>query len=231
MNLTEKQKNQVEIDIRHKVMREIRDKKVRMRPAFVFVAQKLGLQSILALAIVTGALVLNIFLYFLKKTSVLKFLSFGWPGLKIVLMTLPYDYIVLFLIAIILANYIVHQLDLSRGLRMTANASAFALLVITVGIGAFFAVNGIENTIRGWSNNKIPSDAAVSGRVIESSDTEATIKEDNGDITEVILNKPDTSLSQYKAEYVKNKVLRAIGQRDKTDENKFLAVELSFCVV
>jgi len=210
-------------------MREIKDKKIKMRHPFIFLAQKLGLQSILALSIVASALLLNIVLYFFKKTGVLKFLSLGWPGLKIVLMTLPYDYIVLFIITIILANFIVHKFDLSRGISMNSNVSVVALLAFTLLLSSFFAVSGVENTVKGWSKNKIPPDVAISGKILDFSNDQIVVQEGSGQITTIILDNQTNRIFLTGPGYVKGKFLRAVGSRNENNTAEFQAEEVECC--
>lgn len=216
--------------MKNEIMEKIKKENIRMHPASLFVAQKLGLQSILALMILASALLLNIFLYFLKKTGILKFMSFGWPGLKIILLTLPYDYIALFIITIVLANYIMHKFDLSRGIRMNSNVAVLFLLAITLLLGSFFAVNGMESAIQGWSKNTLPGDKAISGRVVDFSDTQVVIKDSEG-VTRILSfdSIKDSADSPVVRKYEKNKFLRAIGKRDHEDVFQFHAEEVECC--
>jgi hypothetical protein len=216
--------------MKDRVMEKIKREKIRMRPASVFLAEKLGLQSALVVSILAGTLLLNIFLYFLKKTGVLKFMAFGWPGFKIILLTLPYDYIILFIITIALANFIIRKFDLPRNIRMDSDMSVLALLAVTLLLGSFFAVSGVESAIGGWSKNKIPANIAVSGRVIDSSDDQVTIKEIDGTIKTLNFDnlKDPNNLPAVK-KYEKNKVLRAVGKKDKKDDTQFHAEAVECC--
>lgn len=211
-------------------MQKIKSEKIRMRPASVFLAEKLGLESALALLILASALLVNIFLYFLKKTGILKFMFFGWPGLKIILLTLPYDYIILFIVTIVLASFIMHKFDLSRGIRMGSNMSVLTLLTVTLLLGSFFAVSGVESITHGWSKNEIPSSMGVSGRVIGSSSEQVIIEDSDGAIKTLNFDsiKDPSSVPTIK-KYEKNKVLRAVGKKDETDDTKFHAEIVECC--
>jgi len=203
-------------------MQKIKDQKIRMRPASVLLAQKLGWQSVLALSIMASALLLNIFLYFLKKTGVMKFMAFGWPGLKIVLLTLPYDYIALFIVTIVLANFIIQKFDLSRGIRMDSNIAALALLSVVLLLSSFFAVAGVDDAMQGWSKNTIPGDIAVAGKVIGSYGSQVVIRDCDGAIR--TLNFEDIknpSQSPLNRKYEENEIIWAIGKQDKEAEGEF----------
>ncbi|MDP1620183.1 MAG: hypothetical protein Q8M12_04260 [bacterium] len=146
-------------------------------------------------------------------------MAFGWPGLKIILLTLPYDYIILFIITIVLANFIIHKFDLSRGICMDSNIAVLALLAVTLLLGSFFAVAGAEDVMGGWFKKTIPGDIAVSGRIIESSGNQVVIRDFDGSVR--ILNfdsLKDIDSSPDRKKYEQNKILRAVGKRD--DENR-----------
>ena len=211
------------IDVRKKVMDKIRGEGIKIRSPFYFVAQKLGLESALILSVVGGAFLVSVLLYFLKKTKLLKFLVFGWPGLKIFLLTLPYDYIALFIITVLLANYIVKKLDLSVKKIISVNIIVIFLFLVSVFLGTFFAVIGMEQIARGWSHNRIPRATSISGRVIDFSDQNVMVEEENGEETRVIF------VPKGEPGYTKGKFLRALGQRDLDDENVFHAEDVDCC--
>lgn len=201
-----------------------------MRPASVLLAQKLGWQSVLALSIMASALLLNIFLYFLKKTGVMKFMAFGWPGLKIVLLTLPYDYIALFIITIMLANFIIHKFDLSRGIRMDSNIAVLALLAVTLLLGSFFAIGGVEDVVNGWSKKTIPGEVAVMGKIIDSSGDQVTIRDCDGVVKILDFeNIKDVEDSPANKKYEKGEPLWAVGRLDDEDNTKFYVEVVECC--
>ncbi|MDZ4384826.1 MAG: hypothetical protein U0944_00205, partial [Candidatus Moranbacteria bacterium] len=194
-------------------MQKIKEKKIRMRPASLFLAQKLGLESVLALSILASAFLLSTFLYFLKKTGVMKFMAFGWPGLKIILLTLPYDYIILFIITIVLANFIIHKFDLSRGICMDSNITVLALLAVTLLLGSFFAVAGAEDVMGGWFKKTIPGDIAVAGKVIGSYGSQVVIRDCDGTIRTLNFEDiKDSSQSPLNRKYEENEIIWAIGK-------------------
>lgn len=215
------------VDVSQSVMHEIEEKKIKMRSRLFFVAQKIGLESILAVSIFGGALLVSITLYFFKKTNVLKYLSFGFPGLKVILATLPYDYIALFLIALLVANFIVRRIDAMDGKRLPTRVTSLSLLVIIFFIGSFFAVMGIEQIIKGWSKNKVSRDIAIEGKIVDISNNIINIQAEDGTNVRIILR------SDYRfpfaADYAQGKILRAIGKKDIDDKNAFDADEILCC--
>lgn len=221
------EKSLPDIDIVPQVMKEIRDKKIKMRHPLVFLARRAGLESVLILVITGAALLASIILYFLKKTNVLKFINFGWAGVKVIFMTLPYDYIALFIFTILLANYILSRLDLNRKHKFFFNVPAVTLFVVATLIGAFFGIMGIEQIAKGWSIKQIPGNIAISGRVVESSDKKAIIEDAQGNVTEVDFG-PGV-VFPYKPEYAKDRFLRAIGRLDPGNPKCFHAESIRCC--
>ncbi|MFA7209381.1 MAG: hypothetical protein WC120_03770 [Parcubacteria group bacterium] len=216
--------------MKQEIMQKIKEKKIRMRPASLFLAQKLGLESVLALSILASAFLLSTFLYFLKKTGVMKFMAFGWPGLKIILLTLPYDYIILFIITIVLANFIIHKFDLSRGICMDSNITVLALLAVTLLLGSFFAVAGAEDVMGGWSKKTIPGEVAVMGKIIDSSGGQVTIRDCDGVVKILDFeNIKDIGDSPLNKKYEKGEPLWAVGKADGNDSAKFYVEVVECC--
>ena len=224
---TEKEKTLPQIDIAPQVMREIRDRKIRMRHPLVFLAQEIGLESVLVLVLTGAALLVSVLLYFLKKTGVLKFANLGWPGVKVILLALPYDYIALFIFTVLLANYILGRLDLNRKHKFFFNAPVVTLFVIATLMGAFFGIMGVEQIGKGWAQGKLPADIAISGRIVDVTDKNATIKDEQGGTTEVDFN-PGV-VFPYQPDYAKDKVLRAIGNPDPKNAKIFHAENIECC--
>lgn len=133
--------------IKNRVMAEIKTEKVKMKRPLFFLAQKLGLQSILALIIFSGALAVSVILYVLKKSGLLQLLNFGFPGIKKFLSVFPYDYLALVIAAIFLANYILKKIYFSACLVPCKIMSA-VLFALVVAIGAIFFLLGIGSAVK-----------------------------------------------------------------------------------
>ncbi|MFZ2975322.1 MAG: hypothetical protein WA055_01665 [Candidatus Moraniibacteriota bacterium] len=212
--------------VKEKVMQVIKSKKVKMRSHLVFMAEKLGLESALAGAIIFGSLLISILFYFLKKTGVLKFLSLGTPGLKIFLLTLPYDYIALFIFFVILAIYFANQIELFCGNCTRTDSFAVYFFAGSLILGTIFGVMGVGEYLKGWSGKNIPRESAISGRVKTFSPEEVLVEDENGKIVRIFIKKPQpTSVDEYET----GKFLRAVGTRDLDDDNLFHAQIVRCC--
>lgn len=212
--------------VKEKVMQNIKSKKVKMRSHLVFMAEKLGLESALAGAIIFGALLISILFYFLKKTGVLKFLSLGTPGLKIFLLTLPYDYIALFIFFVILAIYFANQIELFCGKCERTDYFAVYFFIGSLILGIFFGVIGVGDFFQGWSQKNIPRESAICGKIQSFSEKEVLLEDEKGNKTRVFVTSPDLENNE---KYETGKFFRAIGTRDANDDNLFHAQVVRCC--
>ena len=130
-------------DVKEKVLRSIRQNKIRIRRPFVFVAERLGLESALIAAIITGALTVSVILYFLKKSGIFFSERTGMPDVKMVMLALPYDYIALFIFTMLLAIYLANRIEIFCGNCERTNKFALYFFLATVVLGIFFAVMGV----------------------------------------------------------------------------------------
>lgn len=212
-------------DVKHPIMEKIRQGSIKMKHPFVFIVEELGLRSALFVLVLAGAFSFSVILYLLKKTGALEFLSFGFPGIFVFLKILPYDYIALLLIAILVGSYILKKLDVSRAFGFFHIAPTVFLLLLISAIGLFFLKSGIEQTNKGIRESKLPEDA-LHGKVLDMSENTVTIEEENGKIYKIIF---DNNVFERKFESAKNKFLWAIGEKDKKDDSLFRAKKINCC--
>lgn len=144
MSITEKNNDFAQPDIRDRVMSEIKTKKIKMNKPLFFLAQRIGLQSILALIVFFGAFSVSVILFCLKKAGVLDFLAFGFPKVESLLSIFPYDYAALVIFSVALANYILKKIYFSACLVswkilsavLFALVAAMGLLLFILGVGS-----------------------------------------------------------------------------------------------
>ena len=138
------------LDIKSKVMQKIRARQIRMTHPGVVVAKKLGLQSVLALSIIAGAIAISSVFYVLKKVGVLQLLSSDLPGaIGKIILYMPYDYIVLFLITIIIGAFLIREIFYFEGMQFSKRISAIFLFLVTLIIGLIFGYAGIGQVNKG----------------------------------------------------------------------------------
>lgn len=226
-NLEKDGSNDPKANVKEKVLRSIKEKGIKIRSPFVILAEKLGLESALAAFVIFGALLVSIFFYFLKKTGVIKFLSLGMPGVKVFLLSLPYDYIALFIITLILAIYIAQKISFFCGDCSGYDRLASYLFFGTLIIGMIFAGIGVGDFIKGWSKKKIPHEFAIHGRIYDFSGNEVIIEEDGDGLVTIYFE--DNRGNLENREIMLGKYLRATGMRDLEDHNIFHAYRIRCC--
>jgi len=216
------------VDIKRRVMRQIEERRIKMRSPLFFMAEKAGLESVLALAILGGALAVSVILYIFKKTGAFDFLKLGMPGVKVFLFSFPYDYLALFLITLILGSYVARKLNFSLGVKHSFDIPAAVLLVVIVFLGAFFAVMGGDQLIKGlYANRHMPKKIAVEGKVVSANNEIVVIQEEGGELETLTFS--SSNFFPYTPDYAVGKIIRAVGRQDSKDPAYFHAEKISCC--
>lgn len=212
------------VDIKSRVMADIKRKRIRMRSHFVFVAEKLGLEGALLLAVILGAVFVSLLFYFIARIRLEKFLTLGFPGVKVFFATLPYDYIIFFVLAVALAIYFANQIELFCGKCSRTDAFAVWFFLGALILGIFFGVLGIGSFLGGWSKNKIPHDRAIHGQIQTFTEDEVMVISEDGEMIRIFSPVPPMP-----DPYIPNKFLRAVGYRDQFDPMIFHAERVRCC--
>lgn len=131
--------------IEEKIMKEIQTGKVKVRSRYVFIAEKLGLGSVIVLSILLGALFFHLLFYYLDQTDNLVFLSFGRSGWYAFLESFPYLLVVSFILLVFVAGYLLKKTDFSYQ-KPFAYSSVTLLVVVMVG-GAVLTFTGVAQSL------------------------------------------------------------------------------------
>jgi hypothetical protein len=228
----EDEKKQIEEsapNMKEKVMGEIKNKKIKMRSHFIFLAEKLGMQSALAALLVVSALLISLIFYFFKKTGILKFLVFGTPGWKIFILALPYDYIVLFLIALLAAIYFANKLEIPCHENISYRRIFFYFFIASVLSGIFFALVGFEKIFKGWSKKRVPEQLGVDGRIKKLGAGEVDIEDEDGRLVRVFFER--SPMDDKRFDGAEGKFFRAVGagEGSREDGYRFHATDFECC--
>lgn len=220
------EKKEEKADVKNRVMEGIKSKKIKMRSRLVFLAEKLGLEGALVLAIVAGILIVSLLFYFIKNLRLDEFLSMGMSGTGVFFATLPYDYVLLFIGAVALAIYFANRVELCRGKCERTDAFAVWFFLGALVLGIFFGSMGLGEILGGWSHKKIPHDRAIHGQVenFSADGSEATVIDDDGLVVRVFSNVPPMPDN-----YSPGAFLRAVGHRDQDDPTVFHADKVRCC--
>lgn len=97
------------MDIENKVMSDIKSGRIKLRSKYIFIAEKLGLGSAFALTALLAILFFNLFLFYLKATDNIWYLSFGSRGLFAFLESFPYLLVMGLIVSIFIAGFIIKR--------------------------------------------------------------------------------------------------------------------------
>jgi hypothetical protein len=221
------QPKKAEIDMKERVMGEIKSKKICMSSSRSIFARKLGLECAMVISLLAGAFIISLAFFILKKTKILKFLTLGFPGLKVFLLAIPYGYLALFIGIVIVAIYISNKLDLSYESKMSETFLYFLMLGAILFLVIIFIMIGIHEYFGEISKNRIPRESAISGRIEAISGDMLTVKEEDGQFVEIKLGKNvhiDEDFNEIRGKY-----LRAVGVRDPKNIHYFRAESVLCC--
>lgn len=137
--------NETTPKLEDKIMSKIKNGQVKLRSKYIFLAEKLGLESAFILSIALSVLFFNLFLFYLKETDNLEYLSFGSAGIFAFLESFPYLLTVSFVLFLFLAGYLVSKIDYSY--KKPFKYFALSLIFIVMVAGGVLAYTDISEKI------------------------------------------------------------------------------------
>lgn len=144
-------------DIKNEIMSKIEKGDIKMKSHWFCIAQKIGLQSGLALTVLILVFLLNAFFYYIKTNELLLSLHYGPSVWQKLLHSLPYDLILIIIFFLILLNFIIKKFDFSYK-KPFILIFAIVLVFVIFFASVVFASN-FNNILRidlGKSNVEIP---------------------------------------------------------------------------
>lgn len=131
--------------IENRVMSEIKSGRIKLRSKYVFLAEKLGLESAFILSVASSILFFNLFFFYLKATDNLEYLSFGGAGICAFLESFPYLLTAGFILFLFLAGYLISKTDYSY--KKPFKYFAASLIFIVMAAGGVLAYTDIPEKI------------------------------------------------------------------------------------
>lgn len=211
-------------NVEEKVMSQIKSGKIKLRSKYVFLAEKLGLGSAIALTVLLAVLFFNLVLYYLKASDNLRYLSFGSRGVFAFLQSFPYLLVAGLIVVVFLAAFIVKKSGILY--KKPFGRVAVGLVCFILALGAVLTFTGINERIERHAFGPRPTGMffrpflshgiehrgnGTAGRVAEAGDGFIVIETPRG--TEKIdTTKLETPIE---IEFVPGSFLVAIGERDK----------------
>ncbi len=131
--------------LENKIMSEIKSGKIKFRSRYLFLAEKLGLESAFVLSAVLAVLFFNLILFYLKSTDNLEYLSFGISGIYAFLESFPYLLVISFIFFLFLSGYFMMKDDFSY--KKPFKYFAISLIAIVMIAGAVLTYTDISERI------------------------------------------------------------------------------------
>lgn len=137
--------NETAPKLEDRIMPKIKNRQVKLRSKYIFLAERLGLGSAFALSVVLAALFFNLFFFYLKATDNLGYLSFGSDGVYAFLESFPYLLTVSFILFLFMAGHLLTKSDYSY--KKPFRYFAVSLIFIVMAAGGTLAYTGISEKI------------------------------------------------------------------------------------
>lgn len=219
-------------NIEEKVMSQIKTGRVKLRSKYIFLAEKLGLGSALALTIMLAVLFFNLVLFYLKASDDIGYLSFGSRGLFAFLESFPYALVIGLIILVFAAALIV-----KRGgylYQRPFGRIAVGLVCFILAVGVVLTFTDIAERIEMRAFGPHPDgmffrpflghglderSGGVAGRIIELGENFINIQSPR-DVTEVDLSRLESPLPEPLSP---GQFVIVVGERQ---ENIFIAKSL-----
>lgn len=143
----ENQNNKIE----DQIMSQIKTGHLKLRSKYIFVAEKLGLGSALALTVLLAVLFFNLVLFYLKASDNLGYLSFGSWGIFAFLESFPYPLVISLIFLLAIAGYLIKNSNWSYSYPF--GRVAIALVVFIMLIGTVLTYTGIAELLEEESHS------------------------------------------------------------------------------
>lgn len=145
----------IKTNLSEKIMLKIKSGKVRMRPRFLFVAEKVFLTLGLFLLIVTAIIFVNLTIYIVKNNGAMEFLDFGLDGWEAFWENFPYGFIIWILIFLFLSYLMFKKFDISYK-KPSYN---FLIIFAVIGLGGGLLLSSTkanESLVKPAKESNIP---------------------------------------------------------------------------
>lgn len=138
------QKNK-NLEIEQKIMKRIRSGQIKLRSKYIFLAQKMGLNSALTLTVILAVLFCNLIFFYLKSTDSLIYLSFGKNGIFAFLESFPYLLTIMIIVFWMFAGYLVTKTEWSY--KKSFKCVILGLLIFILLTGGILASTNFSQKI------------------------------------------------------------------------------------
>ena len=137
--------NESKNNLENQIMSQIKTGKVKLRSKYIFLAEKLGLNSGLVLSVILAILFFSLLFFYLRATDSLAYLSFGKYGIWAFLESFPYLLVICFIAFLLLAGFLITKTNWSY--KKPFKYFAVGLLVFVLLIGGVVASTDVSEKL------------------------------------------------------------------------------------
>ncbi len=131
--------------IEEKVMKEIKQGSVKLRSRYLFLVEKFGMGSVLALTVLLAILFCSLALLYIKSSDNLGYLSFGNRGVLAFLESSPYFLMAMLIVLVFFAGFLIKKSDISY--KKPFGYYALGLVGVVVCAGVLVSATSIDERI------------------------------------------------------------------------------------
>lgn len=210
-------------DLTKKVMEQIHEGRVKMRPRIYFVVGSLLLGGGLAVAVGVAVFFVNLTFFRLRTYAPLGFLKFGHLGLRPFLTVFPWLPLFISVVGIVAGIAFLRRYDFSYKKGFVGVSIGFLAAVLTIGM--LLSPLGFDKQarqfppLRPFYQGRFADRDWVVGEILEVGDEEVTITTPDGSEVTIVWGKE--TLLPLGADFRVGEKLRAVGQWQ--DDNTFTA--------
>lgn len=180
-------------DIANKVMQEIKEKHISMRPRFFFVAGSFLLIGGLTFAFVLAIFLVHLILFRLRLDAPFEFLRFGPPGIPPFFIMFPWRFLLIAGFAVALGIYLLKKCEFSYKYNFALITGITIITIILTGIivDCFKPNRRLERLppMRGLYKERLPGVNWVIGEILEISGESVRVQSLDGRVVVIIWDK------------------------------------------
>lgn len=187
------------IDLEEKIFRSIETKKIKMRPRWEFLAEKIGLESALVLTFLLIATLFSLLFLYSRANEIHRLLEFGPDGWWYLLKSFPFELFLIIATLIYLLNTIAKKLEYSYKLSRFYWYGLLALSLLVLVIAA--EAGGLHRTLSDFEEGtELPLlkpyfNSRIQNIVHESDEGDIIEANDNQIILQTVINhRPTTTI-------------------------------------
>lgn len=158
-------------DIANKVMREIKNRHISMRPRFFFVAGSFLLVGGLTFAFILAIFLVHLILFRLRVDAPFEFLRFGPPGIPPFFVMFPWRFLLIAGFAVAFGIYLLKKCEFSYKYNFVLIVGITIIAIILTGVIVDYLEPSrrLESlpTVRGLYRERLPGKNWVIGEILE----------------------------------------------------------------